>query len=108
MARMFLNGALGGIRTPDTLVRSQVLYPLSYERARGGPAQLTFYSTKGGGWLGFSDGIIYRNAHWWVVIAHKTTRTVPMRAGNKMYQKTFGIIIRSAPRKVVLPCLRPR
>jgi hypothetical protein len=27
-----INGALGGIRTPDTLIRSQVLYPLSYER----------------------------------------------------------------------------
>lgn len=31
-----LNGALGGTRTPDTLVRSQVLYPLSYERAYAG------------------------------------------------------------------------
>jgi hypothetical protein len=26
-------GALGGIRTPNLLIRSQVLYPLSYERA---------------------------------------------------------------------------
>jgi hypothetical protein len=25
-------GALGGIRTPNLLIRSQVLYPLSYER----------------------------------------------------------------------------
>jgi hypothetical protein len=27
-------GALGGIRTPNLLIRSQVLYPLSYERAK--------------------------------------------------------------------------
>lgn len=26
--------ALGGIRTPNLLIRSQVLYPLSYERRR--------------------------------------------------------------------------
>ena len=25
-------GALGGTRTPNLLIRSQVLYPLSYER----------------------------------------------------------------------------
>ena len=25
--------ALGGIRTPNLLIRSQMLYPLSYERA---------------------------------------------------------------------------
>jgi hypothetical protein len=29
-------GALGGIRTPDLLIRSQMLYPLSYERWCGG------------------------------------------------------------------------
>ncbi len=28
------NGALGGIRTPDTWFRRPVLYPLSYERVR--------------------------------------------------------------------------
>ena len=27
-----LLGALGGIRTPNLLIRSQMLYPLSYER----------------------------------------------------------------------------
>jgi hypothetical protein len=27
-----LGGALGGIRTPNLLIRSQMLYPLSYER----------------------------------------------------------------------------
>jgi hypothetical protein len=27
-------GALGGTRTPNLLIRSQVLYPLSYERNR--------------------------------------------------------------------------
>ena len=27
-----LAGALGGIRTPNLLIRSQMLYPLSYER----------------------------------------------------------------------------
>ena len=26
-------GALGGIRTPNLLIRSQMLYPLSYERS---------------------------------------------------------------------------
>ena len=26
------SGALGGIRTPNLLIRSQMLYPLSYER----------------------------------------------------------------------------
>ena len=26
------NGALGGTRTPNLLIRSQMLYPLSYER----------------------------------------------------------------------------
>lgn len=31
---MGINGALGGTRTPDTLVRSQVLYPAEL-RARG-------------------------------------------------------------------------
>jgi hypothetical protein len=30
-------GALGGIRTPNLLIRSQVLYPLSYERATARP-----------------------------------------------------------------------
>jgi hypothetical protein len=29
-----IRGALGGIRTPNLLIRSQVLYPLSYERRR--------------------------------------------------------------------------
>ena len=29
-----LAGALGGIRTPNLLIRSQMLYPLSYERWR--------------------------------------------------------------------------
>ena len=28
----FSAGALGGIRTPNLLIRSQMLYPLSYER----------------------------------------------------------------------------
>jgi hypothetical protein len=28
------NGALGKIRTPNLLIRSQMLYPLSYERLR--------------------------------------------------------------------------
>ena len=28
-------GALGGIRTPNLLIRSQMLYPLSYERIAG-------------------------------------------------------------------------
>ena len=28
----FLLRALGGIRTPNLLIRSQMLYPLSYER----------------------------------------------------------------------------
>jgi hypothetical protein len=27
-----MTGALGGIRTPNLLIRSQMLYPLSYER----------------------------------------------------------------------------
>ena len=27
-------GALGGTRTPNLLIRSQMLYPLSYERGR--------------------------------------------------------------------------
>ncbi len=30
-------GALGGIRTPNLLIRSQMLYPLSYERSAVGP-----------------------------------------------------------------------
>ena len=29
-------GALGGIRTPNLLIRSQMLYPLSYERRKQG------------------------------------------------------------------------
>ncbi len=29
-------GALGGIRTPNLLIRSQMLYPLSYERRAPG------------------------------------------------------------------------
>ena len=33
-------GALGGTRTPNLLIRSQMLYPLSYER-RLNPAQCT-------------------------------------------------------------------
>jgi len=31
----FAAGALGGIRTPNLLIRSQMLYPLSYERLVG-------------------------------------------------------------------------
>jgi hypothetical protein len=31
--------ALGGIRTPNLLIRSQMLYPLSYERTLQGSAQ---------------------------------------------------------------------
>ena len=30
-------GALGGIRTPDALLRTEALYPLSYEGAYGAP-----------------------------------------------------------------------
>ena len=29
---LHLSGAFGGIRTPNLLIRSQMLYPLSYER----------------------------------------------------------------------------
>ena len=32
-------GALGGTRTPNLLIRSQMLYPLSYERRVGGGAR---------------------------------------------------------------------
>src|SRR5437016_3700716 len=32
--------ALGGIRTPNLLIRSQMLYPLSYERRRDGRSYL--------------------------------------------------------------------
>jgi hypothetical protein len=28
-----IGGALGGTRTPNLLIRSQMLYPLSYERS---------------------------------------------------------------------------
>ena len=38
-------GALGGIRTPNLLIRSQMLYPLSYERTATRPAE----SSVGGG-----------------------------------------------------------
>ena len=30
------HGALEGIRTPNLLIRSQMLYPLSYKRRRAG------------------------------------------------------------------------
>ena len=30
--RLYLPSAFGGIRTPNLLIRSQMLYPLSYER----------------------------------------------------------------------------
>ena len=36
-AHLHLLSALGGIRTPNLLIRSQMLYPLSYER-RNGPS----------------------------------------------------------------------
>src|SRR5262245_7845167 len=36
-----LGGALGGIRTPNLLIRSQMLYPLSYERLRATPSKDT-------------------------------------------------------------------
>jgi hypothetical protein len=29
---LLIRGALGGTRTPNLLIRSQMLYPLSYER----------------------------------------------------------------------------
>jgi hypothetical protein len=38
IASGLLPGALGGTRTPNLLIRSQMLYPLSYER---GPKQYT-------------------------------------------------------------------
>ena len=41
-------GALGGTRTPNLLIRSQMLYPLSYERQM---AQLV-YGTAQAGWPG--------------------------------------------------------
>jgi hypothetical protein len=42
------SGALGGTRTPNLLIRSQMLYPLSYERQM---AQLV-YGTAQAGWPG--------------------------------------------------------
>jgi hypothetical protein len=30
---LLMRGALGGTRTPNLLIRSQMLYPLSYERS---------------------------------------------------------------------------
>ena len=33
---MRIAGALEGIRTPNLLIRSQMLYPLSYKRRRAG------------------------------------------------------------------------
>ena len=36
-----LGGALGGIRTPNLLIRSQMLYPLSYERLLATPSKDT-------------------------------------------------------------------
>src|SRR5205085_11552173 len=41
--------ALGGIRTPNLLIRSQMLYPLSYERRSAGRS---LYRTGGAGQLG--------------------------------------------------------
>ena len=34
-------GALGGTRTPNLLIRSQMLYPLSYERWTSGQSTAT-------------------------------------------------------------------
>jgi hypothetical protein len=39
-------GALGGIRTPNLLIRSQVLYPLSYERQRVRPSVVSYERAK--------------------------------------------------------------
>jgi hypothetical protein len=41
---LHLCSALGGTRTPNLLIRSQMLYPLSYERWNTA-ADLRFYST---------------------------------------------------------------
>jgi hypothetical protein len=41
--------ALGGIRTPNLLIRSQVLYPLSYERQRVRPSVVSYERAKSKG-----------------------------------------------------------
>ena len=38
--------ALGGIRTPNLLIRSQMLYPLSYERVPIGPVNVSATSDR--------------------------------------------------------------
>ena len=50
---LILNGALGGTRTPDTLVRSQVLYPAELRAqwgvdliTNGGPYKIRTYDTE--------------------------------------------------------------
>ncbi len=52
-----LNGALGGTRTPDTLVRSQVLYPAEL-RAQWGVDEHFIYF-----WSVYAGG----RPEWWAV-----------------------------------------
>ncbi len=42
----FPGSALGGIRTPNLLIRSQMLYPLSYERIGPGESSVPVHGTK--------------------------------------------------------------
>ena len=54
-------GALGGTRTPNLLIRSQMLYPLSYERTAykytaAGRLPVRVDVTRTGGWLDLGPG----------------------------------------------------
>ena len=56
-------GALGGTRTPNLLIRSQMLYPLSYERQMA----TLVYDTHDGRWPGCLRGNLLRigQPHSW-------------------------------------------
>src|SRR5215469_18847472 len=75
------NGALGGTRTPNLLIRSQMLYPLSYERtayeytaASGLPVRVDI--TRTGAGLTWVDGYSA-----WIQLIRSSRLTVSSRAG---------------------------
>ncbi len=71
-----LKCAPGGIRTPDTFVRSEVLYPLSYRRMRDRTS------------LGTIDFFVSRNAHF---CGPKGIRTLnPLHAMQVRYHCAIG------------------
>jgi hypothetical protein len=77
-------GALGGTRTPNLLIRSQMLYPLSYERSPCSilhPEPSRWLLTAHARYAGMADLACTQGYSAWIQLTRSSRLTVCSRAG---------------------------